>query len=1072
MAAGAGLGDHGRRSDGHPGVSGALRKGTTAMLFARLGAAAARFRWWVLAAWVVAAGLLNVLVPQLGDVVKKDTVPFLPDDAPVMRAYHDMGLAFDSARAQGQAIVVLEDNHGLNSADEAYYRALVSRISADGSRVVFVQDDLHHPELRQTDRSRDGRAVYFTVGLRAPVGTPSGDSDAFWLRRVAATGRPASLLLHVTGDTAVIADFQQSVEQSTARTTAMTLLLVMIILLVVYRSPTTPIIPLVTIGFAAAVARPLVALMGLHLFKVASFTDTFLLAIIFGAGTDYCLFVISRFREETAHGLPAHAALATSVRRVGEAISCSAATVVVGGLAMLPAHVSLFSTTGPAIAVAVVVTLVAGLTLAPALIALGGRRLFWPRGAQVERRSRFWTAAAALIARRPRRVLVGALVPLLLLAALYPGMRVSYDERTPQQRSNDSILGLAALDRHFRSGEVLPDYVLVESSHDLRDARDIAALDSLTKALAAVPGVTGVRSFTQPTGTRLPQATVAAQAGAVGEKLGAAHGQVAAGAAGASRLSAGAQQVSSGASHLAAGARAAQQATGQLGAGMAAEASGLQSAVDGSGAASAGASSLASGAAQLASGLQAARDGLATTIGYMEQAIAALDGDPSCSLSPRCSGARSGLHQVDAAQRQDILPGLDQAIGGARQIAGGDGDLSTGLAQLQAGLVRAQSGMRALQSAEGTFGSRLGDLAGGAGALGGGASALGGGAAALAGGTQQLGSGLDQAAAFLTSLGVDAQRAGIDTFYVPGGVLTGPQLALARSFYLSQDGRSARLVVFSRDDAFSVGAMDTVDRVRSTAAVALRGTSLAGAHVLLAGDAPLNDDLRSLFGQDFAVVATAVLLGVLLVLALLLRSVLAPLYLLLSVLLSYAAAMGVTTLVWQDILHQGAIDWTVGIFAFIMLVSVGADYNIFLMSRVREEVERDPEHGIQRAVARTGAIITSAGVIFAGTFAALMSSPLSNIAESGFAITCGLLLDTFIVRSFLVPSVAVLLGRWNWWPRRIGAPRGDAEQLPLFRGLGGGAARGRAALRGSGRVPAGALLGWLPRRLTGEPPGS
>jgi putative drug exporter of the RND superfamily len=279
----------------------------------------------------------------------------------------------------------------------------------------------------------------------------------------------------------------------------------------------------------------------------------------------------------------------------------------------------------------------------------------------------------------------------------------------------------------------------------------------------------------------------------------------------------------------------------------------------------------------------------------------------------------------------------------------------------------------------------------------------------------------------------EARQAGIDTFYVPPGALNGPELQLARSYYLSSDGRTARLVVLSRDDSFSVAAMGTVDRIRDAATAALRGTSLAGARIMVAGDAPLNANLRDMFGQDFRVVAICVLLGVLLVLALLLRSLLAPLYLLVSVLLSYAAAMGLTTFVWQDLLGKGAVDWTVGIFAFIMLVSVGADYNIFLMSRVREEVERDPRFGIQNAVARTGAIITSAGVIFAGTFAALMSSPLSDIAEAGFAITCGLLLDTFLVRSFLVPAVATLLGRWNWWPRRLGA-QGDGAQLELWGG--------------------------------------
>jgi putative drug exporter of the RND superfamily len=219
--------------------------------------------------------------------------------------------------------------------------------------------------------------------------------------------------------------------------------------------------------------------------------------------------------------------------------------------------------------------------------------------------------------------------------------------------------------------------------------------------------------------------------------------------------------------------------------------------------------------------------------------------------------------------------------------------------------------------------------------------------------------------------------------------------------------------------------------LQNAAQTALTGTPLAGSRVLLAGDAPLNANLNTVFSSDFRFVAIAVLLGVFIILVLLLRSLVAPLYLLASVLLSYAAAMGVTTLVWQDLLHKGAIDWTVGIFAFMMLVSVGADYNIFLMSRVREEVLRDPVNGIRTAVMRTGAIITSAGVIFAGTFAALMASGLTNIAETGFAITCGLLLDTFLVRSFLVPAVAVMLGRWNWWPRTDGGHQRRVPERPV-----------------------------------------
>ena len=372
------------------------------------------------------------------------------------------------------------------------------------------------------------------------------------------------------------------------------------------------------------------------------------------------------------------------------------------------------------------------------------------------------------------------------------------------------------------------------------------------------------------------------------------------------------------------------------------------------------------------------------------------------------------MHQVDDAEKTQLLPGLKQMKAGADEIAAGNGTLADGLAQLHTGLVRAQAGVQQLEQGEQTFKSRLGDLAAGANQVSGGAGQVSGGVGQIAGGTDQLKSGLGQAADYLNSVAANAQ--GSDTFFIPPDKINDPQLALARYYFLSKDGTAARIVVFGKDDAFSISAMNRVQREKDAAKNTLAGSRLANARVLAAGFAPQNDNLRSFFMRDFTVVAFAVLIGVLLVLVLLLRSIVAPLYLLGSVLISYAAAMGFTTVVWQYILHKDAIDWTVPIFTFVMLVSVGADYNIFLMSRVREEVLKDPADGIGRAIRRTGSIITSAGIIFAGTFAAMVVSPVLNIAETGFAITFGLLLDTFIVRSFVVPAIAVQLGKWNWWP--------------------------------------------------------
>ncbi|HXA30594.1 MAG TPA: MMPL family transporter, partial [Candidatus Angelobacter sp.] len=293
------------------------------MIFRRIGELAARYRRWVLGAWVVAAIVLNVVVPQLSEVIKRDSVPFVPADAEVMRGYDVMSKQFNGGHAGGDAIVVLENDHGISDADRAYYAQLVATVRNDKQRVIDVQDYIAHPEFKASAQSRDGRALYLPIMLRAEVSTPQSDSDAAWLRDAVLQGKPRELKAFVTGDTAIIADFQHSVQDSTARTTVITGLLVILILLAIYRSPVTPLIPLTVIGLSIMVVRPLVAFLGLHVIHLAAFTETFILAIVFGAGTDYCIFMISRFREQMAAGDSRTRAIATSTHRVGEAIASS-----------------------------------------------------------------------------------------------------------------------------------------------------------------------------------------------------------------------------------------------------------------------------------------------------------------------------------------------------------------------------------------------------------------------------------------------------------------------------------------------------------------------------------------------------------------------------------------------------------------------------------------------------------------------------------------------------------------------------------------------------------------------------
>ena len=180
-------------------------------------------------------------------------------------------------------------------------------------------------------------------------------------------------------------------------------------------------------------------------------------------------------------------------------------------------------------------------------------------------------------------------------------------------------------------------------------------------------------------------------------------------------------------------------------------------------------------------------------------------------------------------------------------------------------------------------------------------------------------------------------------------------------------------------------------------------------------------DLDATVSADLPLIVTSVLLGVFLVLVVLLRALVAPAYMVLTTLVSYAAALGLTAVVFQGLLGDAGVAWWIPPFLFVILVAVGADYTIYLVSRIREEAETRPtRQAVARATAATGGVITSAGLTLAGTFTALVFADLRALAQMGFATAAGILLDTFVVRSLLVPSIATALGRRNWWPSARG----------------------------------------------------
>ena len=215
----------------------------------------------------------------------------------------------------------------------------------------------------------------------------------------------------------------------------------------------------------------------------------------------------------------------------------------------------------------------------------------------------------------------------------------------------------------------------------------------------------------------------------------------------------------------------------------------------------------------------------------------------------------------------------------------------------------------------------------------------------------------------------------------------------------------------------SQAAFDTVDRVRD------RVHAVPGANAQVGGTTAINLDVQRAAARDRDIIIPIVLVVVLVILMLLLRAIVAPLILIATVVLSLAAAMGVSALIFTHVLGFGGADTSFPLYVFVFLVALGIDYNIFLMTRVREEALK---HGTRRAavigLSATGGVITSAGLVLAGTFAVLATLPLTGFAEIGFAVALGVLLDTIIVRSVLVTALNLDVGRRMWWPSALSKP--------------------------------------------------
>ena len=266
-----------------------------------------------------------------------------------------------------------------------------------------------------------------------------------------------------------------------------------------------------------------------------------------------------------------------------------------------------------------------------------------------------------------------------------------------------------------------------------------------------------------------------------------------------------------------------------------------------------------------------------------------------------------------------------------------------------------------------------------------------------------------------------------DLFFLPPEAFDNPDFKRGLVMFLSPDGKSARMFITHESDPATVAGIGRVESERKAAQEALKMSSLSNAKISLGGVAATYKDMAEGARYDLLIAVVSSLTLIFMIMLILTRSAVAAAVIVGTAGSSIAASFGISVLIWQDLFGK-QVQWLVMLMSVIILLAVGSDYNLLLVSRFKDEIHAGLKTGLIRAMAGTGGVVTSAGLVFAATMAGMMGSKLIVLAQMGSTIAIGLLVDTFVVRAFLMPSIATLLGRWFWWPQVV-YPRGDHHFL-------------------------------------------
>jgi len=914
-------------------------------------------------------------VPSLEQVGQEHSVSLAPQDAPSVQAMKRMGKDFKESDSDSFAMIVLEGQQPLGEDAHAYYAGLVRELRDDPKHVEHVQDLWGDRLTAAGAQSADGKAAYVQLNLAGNQGTTLGQESVAAVRNIVErTPPPPGAKVYATGPAALVADMQHSGDRSILKMTVIGAVIIFAVLLMVYRSVITVVVLLVTVGIELFAARGIVAFLGdNNIVVLSTFAINLLVALAMAAGTDYGIFFFGRYQEARQAGEDPETAYYSTYRGVAPVVLGSGLTIAGAMLCLSFTRMPIFQTIGMPCAVGMLVSVAIALTLVPAVLAIGsGFGLFDPKRRIGVRR---WRRVGTAIVRWPVPILAATCAIALIGLVTLPGYKTSYNDRLYIPKDISANVGYAAADRHFSQARMMPEILMIESDHDMRNPADFLILNKIAKGVFRVRGISRVQGVTRPEGTpiehtSLPFLLSIQNAG----QLQTLEFQKA-------RMNDTLKQADAMAKMINQMQRIyglIQQLTNTT-------------------------HRMIGDTRDLAAITEELRDHIADFEDVWRPIRSYLYWEKHCYDIPICFSLRSIFDSID---------GVDEISDKTNDLVKDFAQLDVLMPQMVAQLPPMIATMQRMRTMILTMQSTMSGMF----------------------------AAMEDSSGNATAMGkaFDAAR-NDDSFYLPPEVFKNQDFQRVMNSFLSPDGKAARFIISHRGDPATSEGIARIDQIKMAAEEALKGTPLASAKIYLAGTASTFKDWRDGSKYDLLLAGIAALCLIFIIMLIITRSFIAALVIVGTVALSLGASFGLSVLVWQYVLGI-KLHWLVLPMSVIILLAVGSDYNLLLVSRMKEEIAAGINTGIIRAMGGTGKVVTSAGLVFAFTMGSMVVSDLRIIGQVGTTIGLGLLFDTLVVRAFMTPSIAALLGRWFWWPQIV-RPRPASQLLrpygprPLVRSL-------------------------------------